>query len=227
MSKYAEFFATVERSRKVHRGHKGKRPGKRRPYVQIIKPELLAEFCHTLAQDGRMPLEEKALFSALVGSGGRISEILELKKKDFRTIEEYPGDLFFTITISKQKDSHARKNAERRKRGEPEIEWVPQYRTCKVPDKLVDFVNTLLTQRRPHERVWPMSRHTALRRCKRYLGNKRLETHSFRHTYFSWLLTEHQLKTLEIADVMRVDESTVSKYTHIADKVKFVKGLGL
>lgn len=222
--RYAEFFTLVDRHRKRRVVVAGTKPGKMRPKVQIVRPERLIEFIERVGTDPEIDPLSRALTCMIAWGGGRISEILNLRKKDCRVDPD--GSLWVTIRVLKKDRETARKNAERRKQGLPELVWYPIERECKVPRQVQAVVEGVIARlRAPHERLFRISRFQALRVMKRLFGPG-METHSFRHGYVSFLGDVQEQERHEIMDLMKITESTVATYFHIADKKARVKGFG-
>jgi len=193
----------------------------------IVDPERILDFLASVAVDPEMTAVERALLCLIIGSGGRISEILALKKNSFT---HHDGDLYFVLRVLKKDHVQARKQKELLKAGKKAPEWTPVEREAKVPDVARALIAELLLKRRPHERLFRLNRFQALRIVKRLFGDD-VENHSFRHSYVSWLGTELDSKPKheqqEIAELMKMSVENVPRYFHIANVKRALKKLGM
>src|SRR5271166_206721 len=151
MTRYDDFFMLADRNIKRRVIDPTKRPGTKRPKVKVINPERLAEFLQTVAADEKIQWETRLLVCLIAGSGGRISEVLNLRKRDIE-------GRFFTLLVLKKDRETARKQAEARKAGKPYKEYEPIARRCKAPDASVELLDRRLERVRPHERLFRLSR---------------------------------------------------------------------
>lgn len=206
MKDYSRFFILADR-----------KTGYRKP-VKIVRSELIPEFLATVAQDTDLDVDTRLLVCLLAGSGARISEMLDVKKKVCQSKH-------FTIRVLKKDQVQVRKDAEARAQGKVPKPWNPVTRLAKVPDVATDLYRELLTHRRPHEKLFRHTRFQTLRLIKKLFGED-CENHSFRHGWASYLMSLNKTAP-QIADLMKVDPKTVAAYSHITDYEAALDTLGI
>jgi len=159
--------------------------------ISIIDPSKVDEF-FTWVETAKAPLEFKALVGLLFSSGGRISEVLKLTPDDISQHGE------FTLNVSKKK----RKGI---------------IRPCKLHPIAHKLIEELISQPQiinSHQRIFTFTRHTALKRIKKYFGEN-FCTHSLRHSFISWLIFTQNMEPIFVAKLMNLELDVVEKYAHI------------
>jgi integrase len=154
--------------------------------VIIVNPDLFNEFMEAVASDTELELPIKAFVLIAASSGGRVSEVIGLHKKDFNS------NLFDLNVLKKGKE---------------------RTRKCRLHPAAIPVVAELLKHRKPQEFLFRFDRNHALYAIKKYFGSD-IECHSFRHSHVSYLMNKG-MTHIKIAKLVDIEVHNVSRYSHL------------
>lgn len=174
--------------------------------VLIINPDLFTQFMEAVAADSKLPADIKIFCLVAASSGGRVSEVLSLHKKDFNS------NGLFDLAVLKKK--RKKRDGQRLANGKYEMEPDDERtRLCRLHQAAVPIVDALLAHRKPQEFLLRADRNQILYGLKKHFG-PHMECHSFRHSHVSYLMNKG-MTHLKIAKLVDIDVNNVSKYSHL------------
>lgn len=207
-NRYSKYLTTVQ-----------KKTGYRSE-VLVVKSESIKEFISDVIKDPDLDIQLKLLVCMGIGSGGRITELLKIKK------EQVTEGKYFKLSVLKKDRAQVRKEKEALARGEKPKPWNPVHRVASVPKEAQALFKEFLLKRKPHEYLFKgISRHNAYYAMKKHFGEG-FECHSLRRSYISYLLSLGKT-TPQIAEIVKLDERTVQNYTHITNFEEELDAIGL
>ena len=206
MVDYSGYFIQVQRISGARRN------------VKILRSDKILDFISEVSRDAGMDKSIRLITVLAAGTGARISEILDIRKRDVR------ADGFFKLRVLKKDRSQIRKDAKLRKEGKIPPPWYPVWRTCKIPGGISADIFEIMKHRRPVEKLFKINRHQALYGIKQVFGDD-TECHGFRHSFLSWMMTLG-MPEQKVADLVKLETDTVQTYSHLTDVEKVWGDIG-